>query len=295
MALPTGTGTAIITPFGADGAVDHAALAALARWQVDQGIDFIVSCGSTGEAQTLTAPERLEVTTTLVEAVGDKAAVLAGATDNATDRAVAEAKSMAALGVVGIMSASPYYNKPTQAGLAAHFRAIADAIPVPLLLYNVPGRTAIDLKPETVAELALYGNIGGIKEASASARRILDLVRSTPADFKVFSGDDDMAVPAIASGACGLISVAGNALPGLISAMVTAALQGRTTEAAASLRRLLPLIDALFAESNPIPVKALLQAMGRSSDQVRLPLLPATPQLRARLDSLIKDLEVLHV
>jgi 4-hydroxy-tetrahydrodipicolinate synthase len=294
MLLPTGAGTALITPFTAEGKVDVPALVRLVEWQVQEGIDFLVACGSTGEAQTLSPDERVLVVRTVIAAADGQIPVLAGATDNDTGRAVAEARTMAALGVAGIMSASPYYNKPTQAGLEAHFRSIADASDLPLLLYNVPGRTAIDLKAETVAALTRHPRIAGIKEASGNVRRMLDLRRCTPPDFVVLSGDDDIVVPAMAAGAVGVISVASNAIPRRISAMVAAAGRGDLTSALVEQLRLLPFIDALFAESNPIPVKAVLEMMGMASGAVRLPLLPATAALRERLRVLLTELEVPH-
>ena len=292
--LPTGAGTALITPFTAEGKVDVPALTRLVEWQVQEGIDFVVACGSTGEAQTLSPEERVLVVKTVMAAADGQVSVLAGATDNDTSRAVAEARTMASLGVTGIMSASPYYNKPTQAGLEAHFLRIADATDLPVLLYNVPGRTSVDLKAETVAMLARHPRIAGIKEASGNVRRMLDLRRVTPADFVVLSGDDDIVVPAMAAGAVGVISVASNAIPRRISAMVAAAGRGDYSGALAEQLRLLPFIDALFAESNPIPVKAVLEMMGKASGAVRLPLLPATAALRERLRPLMAELELSH-
>lgn len=290
--LPTGAGTALITPFSPDGAVDVDALARFVRWQVQEGIDFLVACGSTGEAQTLTAEERVLVVRTVVQAADGQVPVLAGATDNDTRRAVTEARAMAKLGVAGIMSASPYYNKPTQPGLVAHFTAIADAIPLPLLLYNVPGRTAVDLRPETVAQLAHHPRIAGIKEASGSVRRMLDLTAQLPADFVVLSGDDDIVVPAMAAGARGVISVASNALPRRIARMVATMARGDVATARAEQLRLLPFIDALFAESNPIPIKAVVSLLGHAAADVRLPLVGVSEPLRARLMALLGTLEV---
>lgn len=289
--LPIGAGTALVTPFTEDGAVDHDALARLVVWQVAEGMQFLVACGSTGEAQTLSAEEREQVVRTVVHAVAGRVPVLAGATDNDTSRAVIEAQRLAGLGVVGIMSASPYYNKPTQAGLIAHFEAIASAIPVPLLLYNVPSRTGVDLKPETVATLAFHPNIRGIKEASGSVRRMLDLTAQVPSDFVVMCGDDDIVVPAIAAGAHGLISVAGNAIPHRIAHLVRAASEGHYKQALAEQHRLLPFIDALFTESNPIPIKAALAILGRANAAVRLPLVPCTPALNKRLHLYLDQLE----
>lgn len=293
--LPTGTGTAIVTPFTADGAVDEASLSALVDWQITEGIDFLVACGSTGEAQTLTAEERALVVTIVVAAANGRVPVLAGATDNDTSRAVAEAAQLSGLGVAGIMSAAPYYNKPTQAGLEAHFHAIADAIAVPLLLYNVPGRSAVDLKPETVAALALHPRIAGIKEASGSVRRMMDLRRMVPANFTLLCGDDDLVVPAIAAGAQGLVSVASNAAPRAFASLVRQALGGDLAGARNALLLLLPFIDTLFVEANPIPVKALLAMQGHIRNVVRLPLLPATATVCDRLRAHRETLECLRV
>lgn len=293
--LPIGAGTALVTPFTDDGAVDYAALARLAAWQVAEGMHFVVACGSTGEAQTLTPDERELVVRTVVQSVAGRIPVIAGATDNDTSRAVDEARRLAALGVAGIMSATPYYNKPTQAGMIAHFEAIADAISVPLLLYNVPGRTGVDLKPETVAQLAYHTNIRGIKEASGNVRRMLDLTARVPGDFIVLCGDDDIVVPAIAAGAHGLISVAGNAIPHRIVDLVTAAMQGQNQQALAEQQRLLPFIDALFAESNPIPIKAALSLLGKANATVRLPLVECTPHLREQLRLHLDQLEGVSV
>lgn len=293
--LPIGAGTALVTPFTDGGAVDYAALAALAAWQVAEGMHFVVACGSTGEAQTLTPEERELVVRTVVTAVAGRIPVLAGATDNDTARAVAEARRLGDLGVAGIMSASPYYNKPTQEGMIAHFEAIANAISVPLLLYNVPGRTGVDMRAETVAVLARHANIRGIKEASGNVRRILDLTARVPSDFVVLCGDDDIVVPAIAAGAHGLISVAGNAIPRRIADLVTAALQHQHGTALAEQQRLLPFIDALFVESNPIPIKAALALLGKCKATVRLPLVTCTPALRDRLRHHLETLEGVSV
>lgn len=292
--LPTGAGTAIITPFTPTGSVDESALRRFVAWQVEEGIDFLVACGSTGEAQTLNVEERERVARITVEAAGGRVPVLAGATDNDTGRAVEEARRMAGTGASGIMSASPYYNKPTQDGLFAHFTAIAEAVELPVLLYNVPGRTSVDLKPETVARLATHQRIGGVKEASGSVRRMLDLRRVLPESFVILSGDDDITIPAIAAGAKGLVSVLSNIMPGEVARMVAAARTGNAEEARTAQLRLLPMIDALFAESNPIPVKTALELMGRSGATVRLPLVPATAGLRDRLAALLRDLGVRH-
>ncbi len=292
--IPNGTGNAIVTPFLPDGSVDHATLTALARWHVASGINFLVACGSTGEAQTLEPDERASVVRTVLAAVDGAIPVLAGVTDNSTRRAVVEAGALAPLGIAGVMSASPYYNKPTQTGLVEHFTRIADAIPVPLLLYNVPGRTGVDLGVAAVATLAEHSNIGGIKEASGQIRRIIDLIHAVPDAFTILCGDDDLAVPAIACGARGLISVAGNLLPEQIAAMVADALAGRLPAARRQQQKLLAIIDALFAEANPIPVKAALALRGFGTPTVRLPLVPATPALQEHLATLLQEYPLSH-
>lgn len=289
--LPTGAGIAIVTPFHPDGSVDLRALSQLVAWQISEGMEFIVACGSTGEAQTLSGDEAEQVVRTVVQAAAGRIPILAGATSNDTARAVEDARRLSRLGVAGIMSAAPYYNKPTQAGMVAHFETIANAIDIPLMLYNVPGRTGVDLRPETVARLAQHPRIRGIKEASGSVRRILDLTAAVPTDFVVLSGDDEIAAPSIAAGARGLISVAGNAMPHRIVELVAAARRGDQDRARIDQQQLLPFIDALFAESNPIPIKAVLAILGRTSDVVRMPLVPCTGALRQRLLHHLEQLE----
>jgi len=269
-----GCGTAIVTPFQDDGALDLPALRALVEWQVAEGIDSLVACGSTGEAQTLTPAERETVVATVVEVVGGRIPVMAGATDNDTGRAVEETRRMCALGVDFILTAGPYYNKPTQEGLFRHFSAIADAASAPVCLYNVPGRSAVNLLPPTVLRLAGHGNIAAIKEASGSVEQAMQVIGGRPEGFLVLSGEDALTVALIAVGADGLVSVASNEVPALMQRMVAAALNGKHRESATLLYQLLPLLDANFIETNPAPVKAALAAMGRIRNVLRLPLVP---------------------
>ena len=269
-----GCGTALVTPFTPEGTVDVEALRKLVAWQLAEGIDFLVPCGSTGEAQTLDADERQLVVRTVVEAVGGKVPVMAGATHNDTREAVAEVRRLGALGVTWLLSATPYYNKPTAEGLRRHFTAIADASPVPVCLYNVPGRTAVNLRTETVLRLAEHPNIVGIKESSGDLAQVQHLLLARPPGFAVLSGEDWMTLAIIAAGGDGLVSVASNEIPGLMARLVRQARAGRLTEARELFYQALPLLEANFLETNPGPVKAALAAMGRLHNVLRLPLVP---------------------
>ena len=278
-----GCGTALVTPFTRTGTVDVAALEELVRWQLAEGIDFLVPCGSTGEAQTLDEDERCLVVETVVRAVGGKVPVMAGATHNDTRKAVAETRRMCSLGIDYILSATPYYNKPTQEGLYRHFGAVLDAATRPVCLYNVPGRTAVNLRPETALRLAEHPNAIGIKEASGDLKQAMDIIGARPDRFAVPSGEDWLTVGIIAAGGDGLISVVANEVPAATTSMVRHALGAELDEARELLYRLLPLIDANFAETNPAPVKAALSAMGRIQNVLRLPLVPVTENTRKTL------------
>jgi 4-hydroxy-tetrahydrodipicolinate synthase len=292
----TGCGTAIVTPFKADGTIDDTALCALVNWQINSGVDFIVACGSTGEAATLEEEEWLHVVRTVIEAAGDRVPVWAGCTHNSTKALLRQAALLRQVrGVSAILSANPYYNKPTQEGQFQHFLALAKAVdPIPVALYNVPGRTAANLEPATVLRLAAAAsNIQAVKEASGKLTQIAELVHLLPRGFKVFSGDDNLALAAIGTGAHGLISVASNEAPAEVSGMVKAALNNNWPEARELERRFARLFEANFWESNPAPVKAVLQMMGRIGEGVRLPLVPPTPATRARLERLAGELGLL--
>ncbi len=285
-----GCGTALVTPFTDDGAVDLPALRALVEWQIAEGIDFLVPCGSTGEAQTLDDGERERVVATTVEVAGGRVPVIAGATSNDTARAVAETRRMCGLGVDYILSATPYYNKPGQTGLERHFGAIADAATRPVVLYNVPGRTAINLAPRTTLRLARHGNIAGVKEASGDLHQIMQILRERPEPFVVLSGDDWLAFPVVIAGGDGLISVVSNEVPAQMTALVRHSLSGELDAAREWQYRLLPLMDANFLETNPTPVKAALAAMGRIRNVLRLPLVPASAATEAALAAALEPL-----
>jgi 4-hydroxy-tetrahydrodipicolinate synthase len=287
-----GCGTALVTPFADDGAVDHPALRALVEWQIAEGIDFLVPCGSTGEAQTLDDSERERVVATVVETAAGRVPVMAGATSNDTSRAVAEARRMCRLGADYILSATPYYNKPSQSGLFRHFSAVADASTKPVCLYNVPGRTAVNLQPAVALQLADHPNVMGIKEASGDLAQIMRILRSRPEDFSVLSGDDWLTLALVAAGGDGLISVASNEVPGPMRAMVNLLLSGDLEKAREWHFRLLSLMEANFLETNPAPVKAALALAGRIRNVLRLPLIPASEKTRATLAAALQDLGV---
>jgi len=294
-----GLGTALVTPFGADGLVDEAALHSLVNWQIEAGVDFLVVCGSTGEAATLDEDEWLHVVELVVAAAAGRVPVWAGCTHNSTRALVRQAAKLKQIpGVAAVLSANPYYNKPSQEGQFQHFLALAQTVaPLPVCVYNVPGRTCANLEPETVARLAAAApNIQAIKEASGKLTQISELVHTLPRTFRIFSGDDNLALAAMSVGAHGLISVASNEIPAEMGRMVHAALQNFWPEARELERRYGRLLDANFWESNPGPVKTVLNLMGRCSENVRLPLVPPTPGTRARLERLAGELGLLkHV
>jgi 4-hydroxy-tetrahydrodipicolinate synthase len=290
-----GCGTALVTPFARDGSVDLAALRALVDWQVAEGIDFLVPCGSTGEAQTLNQSERERVVAAVVEVAGGRVPVMAGATSNDTAQAVDETKRMCRLGVDYILSACPYYNKPIQEGLYRHFTAVADAATKPVCLYNVPGRTAVNLTASVALRLAAHPNIMGIKEASGDLKQIMEILRERPDGFAVFSGDDWLALPAITAGADGLISVTSNETPAAMTAFINLALAGNLENARSWHYRLLPLMEANFLETNPAPVKAALELLGRVQNVLRLPLLPASESTAAALRVALEEAGVTGV
>jgi len=292
----TGCGTAIVTPFRADGSIDEPALWALVNWQIDSGIDFIVACGSTGEAATLDEHEWLQAIRIVVEAAAKRVPVWAGCTHNCTRVLLHQAAILRQVpGVDAVLSANPYYNKPTQEGQFQHFLALAKMVaPLPVCLYNVPGRTGVNLDPETVIRLAeATPNIQAIKEASGKLPQIAELVHSLPSTFKVFSGDDNLALAAVGVGAQGLISVASNEIPTEMARMINAALHDDWAEAREIERRFGRLFDANFWESNPGPVKTVLNLMGRASDTVRLPLVTPTAATRGKLERLAGELGLL--
>jgi 4-hydroxy-tetrahydrodipicolinate synthase len=282
-----GCGTALITPFTSDGSIDEAALRSLVAWQVDSKIDFLVPCGTTGETPTLTRNEWLRVVEITIEVAAGRVPIVAGATSNATVDAVEKARTIAAIkGVDAILTASPYYNKPTQEGQYQHFRAIAEAVDKPLVLYNVPGRTGANIEPATAARLAQIENIIAIKEASGNISQMADLLNAVPESFLVFSGDDAVTLPLIALGGVGIISVVSNQIPREMAEMTRAALANDWTTARKLHRKYLPLMQANFIESNPMPVKAVLAMMGKIGENYRLPMVPVKPETRAKLEKI---------
>ncbi len=285
-----GCGTALVTPFRSDSSIDEAALRNLVSWQVDCGIDFLVPCGTTGETPTLSHDEWLHVIDVTIEVVAGRVPIVAGATSNSTHDAVEKAKEVAARpGVNAILTASPYYNKPTQEGQYRHFRAIAEAVDKPLILYNVPGRTGANLEPATLARLAEVPNIVGVKEASGSITQIAEVLNAVPETFLVFSGDDAVTLPVIALGGVGIISVASNEIPAEMATMTRAALENDWATARALHRKYLALMQANFIESNPLPVKAVLAMMGRIEEVYRLPLLPMRRDTRSKLQKIATE------
>jgi 4-hydroxy-tetrahydrodipicolinate synthase len=290
-----GCGTALVTPFTESGLVDFAALRALVDWQIAEGIDFLVACGSTGEAQTLDDSERERVVAAVVEVAAGRVPVMAGATSNDTARAVDETQRMCRLGADYILSATPYYNKPTQEGLYRHFMAVADAASKPVFLYNVPGRTSVNLKPSVALRLAAHPNVTGIKEASGDLKQVMDIVRDRPDDFTVLSGDDWLTLAVITAGGDGLVSVASNEVPAAMTALVHLLLSGNLEQARTWHYRLTPLMDANFLETNPAPVKAALHLMGRIQNVLRLPLLPVSQSTAATLRTALVEAGVAGV
>ncbi len=279
----TGCGTALVTPFTAAGAVDEAGVRRLAKRQIDAGVHFLVPCGTTGETPTLSPGERRRVVEIVVEEAAGRVPVLAGAGGYDTREVIEAAKAMQAAGADGLLSVTPYYNKPTPEGLYQHYRAIAEATPLPVIVYNVPGRTGCNVDPATLARLATLPRVVGVKEASGNMTQICEVLAAVPEPFIVLSGDDALTLPAMAVGARGIISVASNEVPAEMSQMVEAAERGDFAAARQVHARLLPLLLANFSESNPIPVKAAMAQMGLLEEHYRLPMVPPKPETREKL------------
>ena len=283
-----GCGTALVTPFQRDGALDVEALRRLVRFQLQEGIHFLVPCGTTGETPTLEHGEYLDVIRIVLDEVKGRVPVIPGVTGNSTAKVVQMAQEVATLGVQGILSAAPYYNKPTQEGIYQHFKAIAGAVDLPVVLYNVPGRTSSNIEPATVARLAKIPNIAGIKEASGSITQQMEVLAQVPSTFRVLSGDDAFTFPLMALGGVGIISVASNEIPGPMSRLAQLMLDGRVEEARKLHFQLLPLMQANFMESNPIPVKAALAMMGLIEEVYRLPMVPLKAENRTKLERVLE-------
>ena len=289
----TGTGTALVTPFRHDGSLDEATLRGLVKRQIDGGIDFLVPCGTTGESPTLTHEEHLRVVQITVEAAKGKVPVLAGAGGYNTAEVIALGRELTGLGVDGILSVTPYYNKPTQEGLFQHYRAIAEAVSLPIIVYSVQCRTGVNIEPATVRRLAQIENIVGIKEASGNVSQMAAILNTVPEDFIVVSGDDAIALPLIALGGRGVISVVSNEIPAEMSQLTRLALQGDFSGARAIHRRYHPLMEINFAESNPIPVKAAMAEMGLLKPVWRLPLVAPKAENQARIRAVLESLRLI--
>jgi len=289
-----GCGTALVTPFQRDGAVDETALRRLVQFQLREGIDFLVPCGTTGEAPTLAHGEYLGVIRVVVAEVAQKVPVIAGVGGNNTRKVMELAQEVEKLGVDGILSVAPYYNRPTQEGLFQHFQAIAEATELPVILYNVPGRTSSNIEPATVARLAKIPNIIGIKEASGSITQQMEVLAAVEPGFHVFSGDDAFTFPLMALGGAGVISVVSNEIPAQMTKLAHLLLDGKLEEARKLHFQLLPLMQANFLETNPIPVKAALAMMGLIEEIYRLPLVPMKPENRAKLEKALAALGLLQ-
>lgn len=284
-----GSNTALITPFK-NGAVDEAAFAKLVDWQVVQGSHGLVPCGTTGESPTLSHSEHQRVVEICIEAVAGRVPVIAGAGSNSTAEAVAFTEHATKAGADAVLHVTPYYNKPTQAGLIAHFEAISDASALPIVIYNIPGRSIVDMTPETMGVLAKRDNIIGVKDATADMARVGQQAAHCGAGFIQLSGEDESAVAFNQQGGRGCISVVSNIVPDLCAAMQNASLDGDIATAEALQAKLVPLIRALFSESSPSPIKYAMARLGHCAEDIRLPLLPATDATRAQVDAALADL-----
>jgi 4-hydroxy-tetrahydrodipicolinate synthase len=284
-----GCGTALATPFSEDGTLDVDALRGLVEFQLSEGIDFLVPCGTTGEAPTLEHEEYLGVVRVVTQEAKGKVPVIAGAGGNNTKKICSLVQDLQSLGVQGILSVAPYYNKPTQEGLYQHFKTIADSTDLPVILYNVPSRTSSNILPETVARLAEISNIIGIKEASGSITQQMDVLRMVPPNFRVLSGDDAFTFPLMALGGAGVISVVSNEIPRQMTNLAHLMLEGKYEEARKLNASLLPLMQANFIETNPIPVKAALAMMGKIKEVYRLPMCAMKPENRAKLEKVLAE------
>lgn len=283
-----GCGTALVTPFLPDGSLDEPALRSLVQWQLASGMHMLVPCGSTGEAVTLTSAEHRRVVEITVEEVNGRVPVIAGAGSNDTQRAIATSREMQAIGATHLLHVTPMYNKPPQRALLAHFRAIADSCDLPIMLYNVPGRTAVNMEAATTLELAADARFVAVKEASGNLAQMTTIIRERPDGFRVFSGDDGFTLSLMAHGGDGVISVASNVAPLLMVQLCEAMMRGDLESARAIEKAVTPVIDACFVESNPIPAKAMLSMMGRMHDRLRLPLVPLADALRPRVRTVLE-------
>lgn len=290
-----GCGTALVTPFRADGSLDERALYDLAHWQVESGIDWLLACGTTGETPTLDEGEWREVIRIVADAADGRVPVWAGCSHNATRQAVARACAAAQIpGVTAILTSNPWYNKPTQEGQFEHFKAVANAVPLPVVLYNIPGRSAANLEPATVLRLIEAApNIEAVKESSGSLPQITELITRAPQSFGVYSGDDSMTLGLLGVGGAGLVSVASNLIPAELAEMVRAALANDWSTARRINRKYFRLMQGIFRETSPGPVKAILAMMGKMGENYRLPMVPVAPATRSFLEKMAGELGLL--
>src|SRR5258708_6659880 len=286
----TGCGTALVTPFTRDGSLDEAGVSRLAKRQIDLGAHFLVPCGTTGECPTLTEEEQMRVVELVAAEARGRVPVLAGAGGYNTKEVIHAARSMRGAGADGILSVTPYYNKPTPERLFQHYRAIAEAVDVPIVVYNVPGRTGVNVDPATLLRLSTVPNIVGVKEASGNVTQMCEICAGVPDDFIVLSGDDALTLPLMAVGGRGIISVASNEIPAEMSRLVETAERGDFAAARALHQQLLPLMLVNFIESNPIPVKYAMAAIGLLEETYRLPMVSPTPASQEKINSGLKGL-----
>jgi 4-hydroxy-tetrahydrodipicolinate synthase len=284
----TGCGTALVTPFRADGSLDEPTLRDLIRRQIDAGINFLVPCGTTGESPTLTREEHLRVVECAVEEAAGKTRVLGGAGGYNTHEVIELARELERIGADGILSVTPYYNKPTQEGLYQHYKAIAEAVPLPIVVYSVQGRTGCNVEPATLGRLAAIENIVGVKEASGNISQMANVIQEVPEDFIVLSGDDSITIPLMALGGRGIVSVASNEIPAEMTAIAAACARGDFAGARAIQRRYLPLMNVNFVESNPIPVKSAMGLMGLLNPVFRLPLVPPSAANLSKIEKVLE-------
>src|SRR5205809_1676674 len=289
-----GTGTALVTPFRSDGSVDEKALRRLVDFQISEGIDMLLPCGTTGEGATLSWQETDRVTQIVIEQARRRVPVIVGAGSNSTAEAIEGTKHAARLGADGVLSVGPYYNKPTQQGYYEHFKAIAEAEDIPVIVYNVPGRTAGNIEAKTMLRLAEIPHIVAVKEASGNIGQIMDIIRDRPPQFRVLAGDDMTALPVVALGGDGVVSVVSNETPAMMRALIDASLEGNQATARDLHYKLLPLMNANFIESNPIPVKAALAMMGLIEENYRLPLVRMSAANREKLAKIVQELGLLQ-
>ena len=289
-----GCGTALVTPFNTDGSVDEAALRALVDWQIAEGIHFLVPCGSTGEAATMTLDEHQRVVRVTVEQAAGRVPIVAGAGSNDTKKAIELSHRMRDAGATHLLHTSPMYNKPPQRGIVAHYRAIAEAVDLPIVIYNVPGRTGSNIEAKTTVEMSAIPGISAVKEASGSLSQIADILRARPSDFSVLSGDDELTLPVMALGGDGIVSVISNATPRLMAQLCDKMRAGDFDVARALHFQLLAWMRAAFIESNPLPVKAALTMMGRIKNQLRLPLVPMAEAHNAAVRAALQTAEALR-